>query len=135
MQKCFEHVLETVLEGVRGSPHEPVLAAHVAVVALHGALLASITGFGPNAPAIRVLHAYDRIILDSGRRSAWVTHLFDDETVEINLHGGVPTRGLKIDWTPRQLDLDVILDEANRQAEHIVEHLAAGDTGQKGKEK
>ena len=68
MHEWFEHIIEAV----QGNPEEPVLAAHVAVVALHAALLASISGFGPNAPSIRVLHAYDRIIIDSGRRSAWV---------------------------------------------------------------
>ena len=77
---------------------EPALAAHVAVVAFHAALLAAIAGFGPNAP-------------------------IDRDVVEINLHGGVPKRGLRIDWTPRQLDLDAILEEARRQAEGIVRHL------------
>ena len=120
MQEWFEHIIEAV----QGNPEEPVLAAHVAVVAFHAALLASISGFGPNAPSIRVLHAYDRIIVDSGRRSAWVTHLFDDETVEINLHGGAPRRGLRIDWTPRLMDLDAILDEARRQAAGVMRHLA-----------
>ena len=126
MQEWFEQVLEAV----RDSPDEPVLAAHVAVVALHAAVLASIEGFGPNAPSIRVLHAYDRIILDNGRRSAWVTHLFDRETVEINLHGGVPRRGLRIDWTPRLMDLDAILDEARRQAEGVMRHLTRNQEGE-----
>ena len=120
MQEWFEHIIDAV----KDSPDESILAAHVAVVALHAALLASIAGLGPNAPAIQVLHAFDRVILDSGRRSAWVTHLFDRETVEINLHGGVPRRGLRIDWTPRLLDLDAILEEARRQAEGIVRHLS-----------
>ena len=126
MHDWFDHVLEAV----QGSPNEPVLAAHVAVVALHASLFAGVAGFGPNAPAIRVLHAYDRIILDSGRRSAWVTHLFDRETVEINLHGGVPRRGLRIDWTPRLLDLDAIVGEARRQAEGVMRHLARSEGGE-----
>ena len=130
MHDWFDQIVETV----RGSPEEPVLAAHVAVVALHVALLAMIAGFGPNTPSVRLFHGYDRIILDSGWRSAWVTHLFDRETVEINLHGGVPRRGLKIAWTPRLLDVEGIVAEARRQAERVVGHLTAGDTGQKGKE-
>ena len=125
--------LESVIEAVRGSPDEPALAAHVAVVALHAALLAGITGFGPNDPSIRVLHTYDRVILDTGRRSAWVTHLFDRDVVEINLHGGVPRRGLRIDWTPWLLDVDEILEEARRQTVRIVGHLTVGDTEQKEK--
>ena len=120
MQEWFEHIIDAV----KDSPDESILAAHVAAVAFHAALLAAIAGVGPNAPSVRVLHAYDRVILDSGRRSAWVTHLFDRETVEINLHGGVPRRGLRIDWTPRLLDLDAILEEARRQAEGIVRHLS-----------
>ena len=131
MHDWFEHTIEAV----RDSPEEPVLAAHVAVVALHAALLAFIAGLSPNAPSVRVLHGYDRVVLDSGRRSAWVTHLFDREVVEINLHGGVPRRGLKIAWTPRLLDLDEIVDEARRQAERVVGHLSEGDTEVKGKEK
>ena len=123
MQEWFEHIIDAV----QGTPEEPVLAAHVAVVALHAVLLPTIAGFAPNAPAIRVLHGYDRIILDSGRRSAWVTHLFDRETVEINLGGGVPRRGLKIDWTPRLLDLDAVVEEARRQAERVMRHLAWQD--------
>ena len=123
MQEWFDQILKAV----RDSPDEPVLAAHVAVVALHAALLAAIAGFGPNTPSVRVLHAYDRVVLDSGRRSAWVTHLFDRHVVEINLHGGVPRRGLRIDWTLRLLDLDVILGEVKRQVEGVVRHLSWDD--------
>ena len=130
MQEWFEHIIDAV----RGSPEEPVLAAHVAVVALHAALLAGVAGFVPNASPVRMLHAYDRIILDRGRRSAWVTHLFNRETVEINLHGGTPTRGLQIDWTLRRLDLDAILGEARRQAEGVMEHLAWRDEQEGGDE-
>ena len=130
MHDWFDHVLEAV----QGSPNEPVLAAHVAIVALHAALLAAFAGVGPNAPSVRVLHAYDRIILDSGRRSAWVTHLFDREVIEINLHGGVPKRGLRIDWTPRLLNLDAIVAEARRQAEGVVQHLAWREDHREGED-
>ena len=106
---------------------ESTLAAHVAAVALHAALLAVISGYAPYAPSVRIFHSYDRVILDSGKRSAWVVHKMNDETVDINLHGGVPTRGLKINWTPRTLDVDRIIREATRQAERVGQHLCWWD--------
>ena len=106
---------------------ESTIAAHVAAMALHVALIAVVSGFGPAASSVRILHSYDRVILDSGKRSAWVVHKMNDETVDINLHGGIPTRGLKINWTPRTLDVDRIIREATRQAEGVGRHLCWWD--------